>query len=201
MITLTDSKEGSALFGRTRRAILSLLFTRSDESFYLREIVRLTNAGLGPVQRELKVLYDAGIIERQKAGKQVYFKANRNSPIFPELKSLIIKTVGVADIICSALSPLAGKIWISFIYGSFAKGTEKRSSDVDIMVIGNISTKEVVKALNQAQQSLGREINPSVYSTKDFKQRMETGNPFINRVIAEHKIMLIGNEKDLTKLG
>lgn len=201
MVTVTDSREGSALFGRTRRLILSLLFSRSDESFYLREIVRLTGAGLGPVQRELKLLADAGIIERRKTGKQVYFKANRNSPVFPDLKTLIIKTVGVGDIISSALSPLANGISFSFIYGSFAKGTEKSTSDIDVMVVGSVSTKEVVKALSQARHKLGRELNPSVYSTDDFINRYKAGNAFINRIISEPKIMLMGNEEDIRKLG
>ncbi len=201
MVTCTESREGSALFGQTRRAILSLLYMRSDESFYLREIVRLTGAGTGPVQRELKVLTDAGIVERQKRGKQVFFKANSKSPVFPELKSLIIKTVGLVDVIRTALLQLAVKIQVSFIYGSFAKGTERHSSDVDIMVIGDVGTREVVKVLSQAQRSLGREINPSVYSPADFKNRLESGHPFISRVIEEPKIMLIGNESDVTKLG
>ena len=167
MVTFTKTSEGTILFGKTRRAVLSLLFTHLGESFYLRQIVRLTNMGLGPVQRELKTLTDAGIINREKSGNQVYFNANEKSPIYSELKTIIVKTSGVADVISKSLAPLAEKIKLAFIYGSFAKGGEGRRSDIDILIVGDASLREVVAALHKAHDILMREINPVTFSEKE----------------------------------
>src|SRR4030042_3775094 len=108
------------LLGRTRGAILALLFSHVEETFYLRQIVRASGYGLGTVQRELKLLTDAGIIRRTVHGRQVYFQANSDSPIFPEIKSLVAKTCGIGETLRNALSPMAGLIKIAFIYGSVA---------------------------------------------------------------------------------
>ena len=124
-----------ALFGKASRAILSLLFTRTDEQLYLRQIVRSCGTGHGATQRALKSLSDAGIITRRPQGRQVYFQANAACPVFKELKGIIVKTVGVADVLRAALAPLAEHIRVAFVYGSFAAGREKRGSDVDVMVV------------------------------------------------------------------
>ena len=101
---------GATLFGKTRRAVLALLYSHPDESFYLRQIARVTGAGMGSLQRELKQLSEAGIIQRSEIGRQAFFKANSDSPVFSELRNLIIKTFGVADVLRAALSPLANTI-------------------------------------------------------------------------------------------
>lgn len=120
----TESKPSTALFGKTRRAVLSLLYGRADEEFYIRYILRSVSVGHRSVQRELKRLAEAGILRRTARGRQVYYQANRDSPIFPELKSLITKTAGVGDILLNALAPLAERIKIAFIFGSVARGEE-----------------------------------------------------------------------------
>jgi len=187
----------SALFPKTRKAILSALFTEPDREFYLREIIRLVNAGQGAVERELRSLHKSGLILRQKKGNQVFFKANPDSPIFNELKSIIIKTAGVGDIIKSSLIPVADKINCAFIYGSFAKGTERPSSDIDLMVIGSVSLREIVRAVTPAQKQLNREINPSVMSRSEFITRQKKRDSYIADVIKSDKIMLIGDRNEL----
>lgn len=188
-------------FSRTRRAILSLLFGHSDESFYLRQIVRASGYGLGPVQRELKLLTDAGIIRRAARGRQVYFQANSDSPIFPEIKSLITKTVGVGDSIRNALAPIANGIKIAFIYGSVARGEEKQRSDIDLLIVGGVSFSDVVVALQTAQRILGREINPTVYSSTEFRTKLRKSHHFLTSVINGPKIYLIGDENELGRLA
>jgi predicted nucleotidyltransferase len=199
---VTASHQGVfSLFGKTRRSVLALLFTHVDRSFYLREIVRLTGEGVGPVQREMKTLAEAGIVTRRKDGHQVYYEANRRSPIFPELKSLIIKTFGVGDMLREALAPLADKIQFAFIYGSFARGEEKSTSDVDVMVVGEVSLKELVSAFRHAQRLLAREINPSVYSPREFRDKLRAGHHFVTRVVGDPIIMLYGGQNDIRGLG
>ncbi len=188
------------LFGKTRRLILALLYTRSDEQFYLRRIVRETGAGLGPVQRELMHLTNAGIVTQQHMDKHVYYQANHNCPIYHELKGIVLKTAGLADILRFALEPLSDRIKASFIYGSFASGNENRQSDVDLIVVGTVSFAEISAALAAAQEKLQREINFAVYSMDEFKRRLKIKDHFIKSLMENPKISIISNDDELTRL-
>jgi predicted nucleotidyltransferase len=203
MKTSAGKDLSSLLFGKTktRRAILSLLYGHTEESYYLRQIVRTTGCGLGPIQRELKQLTETGLIRRSESGHQVYYQANPASPVFKELKSLITKTVGVADTLRNALAPLAGRISLAFIYGSIAWGEEKRQSDIDMLVVGSTSFSELVKILRDAQETLGREINPTVYPIEEFCSRIAEGHYFIQDVLSGEKIFVIGDEHELKRLA
>jgi len=202
MVTSAKSdRKISILFGKVRRAILSVLFGHTDEAFYLRQLVRTTGFGLGPVQRELKQLTEAGIIRRTVSGRQVYFQANPDSPIFPELKSLIVKTGGLGDTLSNALTPMAGQIKVAFIYGSIARGEEGPRSDIDLIVVGNVAFADVVANLQAAQKSIGREVNPTVYPPDEFKAKMRANHYFLASVLKGPKIYLIGDKNELRKLA
>ena len=188
------------LFGKTRRLILALLYTHSDEQFYLRRIVRETGAGLGPAQRELNQLTSSGIVTKQHSDRLVYYKANQNCPIYHELKSIILKTAGLADIFRSALEPLSDKIKAAFIYGSFASGSESRQSDVDLIVLGPVLFAEISAALAAAQEKLQREINFAVYSTDEFKRRLKAQDHFVKSIMENPRISVIGNTDELARL-
>jgi uncharacterized protein len=174
----SDSNLSTALFGRTRRAILAQLYGHPDEAYYLRQLVRSAGPGLGAVQREDARLAGAGIIQRTARGRQVYYQANPACPLFGELKSLVVKTTGVGDVLREALAPLAGRIRVAFIYGSVARTEQRSGSDVDLMVIGDVSFGDVVSALETAQKTLGREINPTVYSPAEFRPKITVDYPF-----------------------
>ncbi len=191
-----------ALFGQTRRAVLALLFGRGGDSFYLREIVRLTGAGMGAVQRELHQLVESGLVDRRKHGKQVYFSANSRSPVFQELVSLLAKTAGLAGVLRESLAPLAKqkKIILAFIYGSVATATQRAESDVYLLVIGDATLRDVIPALQPAQERLAREINPTVYSVTEFKDQLRHRGHFVSRILDRPKIMLIGSEDELSDL-
>ncbi|MBN2107901.1 MAG: nucleotidyltransferase domain-containing protein [Deltaproteobacteria bacterium] len=191
----------ATLFGKTRRAVLSLLYTHADESFYLREITRSAGAGLGAVQRELQSLYRAGIVTRAVSGRQVYYKANTQCPVFSELKALILKTAGAGDVLKTALAPLADRITIAFIYGSVAAGTENRESDIDLMVVGRATFAEIVAVVQKAQQVLGREVNPSVYPEAEFKAKLASDNHFLTSVVKTTLLFLIGGKRELARLA
>lgn len=192
-----------ALFGSTRRNVLALLFGNPDSEFYLRQIVRQTGTGVGAVQRELATLADAGLIVRSPDGNQVYFRANRESPVFEELRSLVAKTMGVADVLRTALLELdIGKaIRYAFIFGSVATGSQITSSDVDLMIVGPMKLSDLVPALRSAGRSLDREVNVSVFTFDDVHAKAEANQHFITRVLEQPKIMLIGDEDDLARLG
>jgi DNA-binding transcriptional ArsR family regulator len=192
---------GSSLFGKTRRAVLSALYTHPDESFYLREIVRATNAGMGAVQREVKQLLEAGIIQREVRGNQVYYRADKNCPIFKELKNMMIKTAGIGDVLKAGLQELSDRIAVAFVYGSAADGSIQRDSDIDIMIIGNVTFGDVTSALGPAQDILSREINPSVYSLEEFREKVAAGHHFLKSVLASDKFFLIGEADELEKLA
>lgn len=198
--TIEHSKLSKTLFGKTRRAVLSLLYSHTDESFYLRQLVRITGIGVGAMQRELKQLTDSGIIRRLQIGRQIFFQANTDCPVFKELRDLVIKTIGFGDVLRSALVPLAERIQLAFIYGSLARGEETRGSDLDVLVVGDITFAEVVSAISPLQETLSREINPSVYPLDEFRSKVSEGQHFISTVLEAPKIFVIGDNNELDKL-
>jgi len=189
------------LFGKTRRAVLSLLYSHVDEAFYLRQIVRVAGVGLGAVQRELKLLSDAEIIQRIVRGRQVYYQANPQCPVFEELKALVIKTVGIAAIVQAALAPLADRIRIAGIYGSIARSEEHRGSDVDLLVVGKVTFAEIVSALDQVQKTINREINPTVYPVDEFQSKLSVGHHFLSTIVEKPIFFLFGDKRELARLA
>jgi len=189
------------LFGKTRRAVLSLLYSHVDDAFYLRQIVRAAGVGVGAVQRELKELSDAGIIRRIVRGRQVYYQANPQCPVFEELKILVTKTVGIAGILQTALAPLADRIRVAAIYGSVARSEEHRGSDVDLLVVGKVKFAEIVSALDQAQKTINREINPTIYPAGQFRSKLLAGHHFLNTIMGKPILFLIGDERELARLA
>lgn len=196
-----SDKLSETLFGKTRRAVLSLLYGHIDDAFYLRQIVRTVGVGLGAVQRELKQLSDAGIIQRIVRGRQVYYQANRQCPVFGELKTLVMKTVGIAGVIQAALAPLADRIRIAAIYGSIARSEENKGSDVDLLVVGEATFAEVVSALGEAQNTINREINPTVYPIGEFQSKLSAGHHFLSTIVGKPMFFLIGDKRELARLA
>lgn len=195
----TASVLSSTLFGRTRGAVLSVLFGHVGESFYLRQLARHTSIALGPVQREIRQLVDAGLVAKRIAGGRTLYSANQKSPVFAEIKSLVTKTVGIHDVLSAALDPLRKKINLAFVYGSLARLSDTERSDVDLMVVGKVDFGTVVSKLSEAQKTLNREINPTVYSVNEFRDKVR-GN-FLKTVIVEKKLFIIGDENVLRELG
>lgn len=187
------------LFGRTRGAVLAVLFGHVGEAYYLRQLARMTGIALGPVQRELRQLVDAGLVNRKTLGTHTLYSANEASPVFTEMRSLVAKTVGIHDVLLAALEPLERKINLAFVYGSVARSRERQQSDIDLMIVGNVHFANVVERIADAQKTLNREINPTVYSVNEFKSKVR-GN-FLKTVLSEKKLFLIGDENVLRELG
>ena len=191
------------LFGTVRREVLVLLYGRPDESFYLREIQRAIGAGIGPVQRELRLLTDAGLVTREERGQHVYFSANRMAPIFTELQAIIEKTAGAAEVLRPSLGSLfaAGRVEAAFVYGSVAEGKQTAASDVDVFVLGDATLAEVVPGVRKAESRLGRDVNPSIYSRKELRAKLKAGSPFLRRVLKGPKLMIVGDRNVVERLA
>jgi len=189
------------LFSKTRRAVLFLLYSHVDDTYYLRQIVRAAGVGLGTVQRELKQLSDAGIIRRIVRGHQVFYQANPQCPVFAELKNLVLKTVGVGAALQAALRPLGDRIDVALIYGSIARSEEHRDSDVDVLVVGKVTFAELVSLLSEAEKTVGREINPTVYPPSEFRSKLAAGHHFLNSILRGPMFFLIGDKRELARLA
>ena len=184
-----NNNPGTVLFGKSRRAILTLLYGHVDEEFYLRQIVRNTGLGIGPVQRELKQLADSSILQRRIHGHQVYYQANPETPIFEELKNIVRKTFGVADILKQALIPGGDRIKVAFIFGSTARSADDKRSDIDLMVIGDVGFTEIASDLYEVQETLGREVNPKIYSKEEWMQMKNRKDAFIKEILAKPRLI------------
>lgn len=192
---------GTLFFGAYRRHVLALLLLHPDESFHLRELARVTNTQPGTLRRELTQLAEAGVLSRERVGNLVRYKANTDCPIYDELRGILKKTAGVADVLRDSLAPLTDKIAVAFVYGSVASGTERRSSDIDVMIVGSASFEEVVGALHASQKELRREINPTVFSMAEFRKKAAEKGSFVARVLREPKLFIQGTEHDVRKLA
>ncbi len=189
------------LFGQIRSGILALLYGHPDQSFYLRQIARHIGASTGAVQRDITQLSKAGLINRIPLGSQVFYQANSDNPIFAEMRGLVTKTVGAHDSLLFLLAPYARKIKVAFVYGSVARHEETAQSDVDLMIIGSITLEELLPAFEKAQSLLTREVNATVYSPKEFRSKVDGGNHFLQSVLKDKKLFLIGSEDELGKVG
>jgi predicted nucleotidyltransferase len=196
----TGAGIGAALFGAVRRRVLGLLFRDYERDFYQREIVESVGCGSGAVQRELKQLADAGLITRTERGRMVFYQANRESPVFDELRGLVMKTIGLAEVLREALEPVRDRIAVAFIYGSMAAGTDDALSDVDLMIIGDLTLWEHTGAFTAAQSELGREINSVYWSPAELRQKLDGGEHFATTVIDGQKIFLAGSDDELRGL-
>jgi predicted nucleotidyltransferase len=192
---------GSTLFGKTRRAVLALTYGRPEESFHLRRIARFAATGQGVLQRELQQLTAVGLLTRRVSGRQTYYQADRACPIFEELRSVVTKTAGLSDVLRDALVPLGERVTVAFVFGSFAQGTQRAGSDVDVLVVGQVTFGELTEALAPVQERLSREVNPTVYPRREFQEKVRARQHFVTRVLASPKLFLVGNERELEQLA
>ncbi|MEW5881007.1 MAG: MarR family transcriptional regulator [Pseudomonadota bacterium] len=187
------------LLGASRAAILAALYLRPEESMHVRELARVTGVSPGTLHRELRALADLGLLTRREVGRQVFYAANRSSPVFEEVSGLLRKTAGLADVLRASLAPLADRLRAAFVYGSMAAGTAGPRSDIDVMAIGSADFADVVKALHPAQASLAREINPTVMTPAEFNARRRARDGFVQSLVKGPKIWLIGDDDDLAE--
>ncbi len=188
------------MFSPYRRQLLARLLLRPDEQFHVRELERMTGISAGSLHRELKAMAESGLLLREKVGNQVFYRADTQCTIYEELAAIFRKTMGMASLLHSALSGLAGKIQVAFVFGSMASGQQKAGSDIDVCVLGNVKLLEVVKASSFVQETLRREINLVVMTAKKFAEQSAKQDRFVTRVLSEPKVFVMGGEVELAKL-
>lgn len=190
----------AALLSPTRQGILTALFLRPDKERYLSELAASLGTGPSSLQREVDALVRAGILIKRVDGRRSYFKANEDSPIFPELRGLIEKTSGIVPRLNETLEKTKG-LKIAFVYGSLARGEETAQSDVDLMLLGDVSTMELSPKLRSVELAVGRQINPTVFSLDEFAGKVAEKNHFLRTVLKNKKIMLAGTEHELEEIA
>ena len=184
-----------ALFPKVRQRVLAVLFGTPDRSFYANEVIALAHSGKGAVQRELAGLSEAGLLTVSRQGNQKHYQANAAAPVFAELRGLVLKTMGLADVLRAALAPLGNEISIAFVFGSIAKQTDTAQSDVDLLVVSDsLGYADLFAALEDATRTLGRTINPAIYTQAEFAARLQGDNAFVHRAMQQPKIWLKGQE-------
>lgn len=187
-----------ALFSKGQQRVLGVFFSNPERDFYASEIAEREQTGRGALQRELDRLTQSGLVTVSLRGRQKLYRANPDSPIFAELRSIVQKTVGVVEVVRRALFPYPDQISSAFIYGSVAKGTDTAASDVDLMVISDqLSYSELYEILSEAERTLGRKINPTLYSRSEFRARLADNNHFLKRVMEQTIVMVVGKRDDL----
>ena len=184
-----------ALFSGLQQRLLAVLFGQPDRSFYGNELLRLTGTGRGALQRELEKLVSADLVTITPVGNQKHYQANAAAPIFAELRGIVMKTLGLADVLRTALNAVSDRIELAFVFGSVAKGTDIATSDIDLMVVTETLTyADLFEGLAAAEQVLGRKVNPTLYTSAALAEKVRTENSFVLRVLSQPKIFLIGTE-------
>ena len=184
------------LSSKIRAEIFRMLFGLSDESLHMREIERRSGFAIGTIQTELKKLLKLDLVKKRRDGNRLYFTANRDHPLYPEIHNLVLKTVGLAEYIKAALEKSA-EINLAFVFGSLADNRENAESDVDLMVIGELGLKKLIGLLSGVSEQIGREINPHILSSSEFSNRVAEKDHFISRVMESPRIFITGDENDL----
>lgn len=188
-----------ALLPQTRQGILAATLMQPEKAWYVSELARRMKVPPSSLQRELSNLTDAGILIRRKEGQMAYYQANRDAPVFPDLRGLLLKTAGVVDVIADALAPVRKKVRMAFVYGSLASGEERSDSDADLMVVGNLAPADLALPLRRATSLLGRPINPTVYAPAEFEAKRKSKDHFLTVVLDKPRLMVIDDGYELER--
>jgi DNA-binding transcriptional ArsR family regulator len=190
-----------ALLPKTRQGILAATLVQPEKAWYASELARRMGVPASSLQRELQDLSEAGILKTHRQGRMAYYQANTDSPVYPDLRGLLLKTAGLVDVLAHALKPLAAKLRTAFVYGSIAIGREQSDSDIDLMIVGQVSPTEFAVPLRRARELLGREINPTVYTSAEFDKKRAANDHFLKQVLDKPKLFVLGHKDELGKVA
>jgi len=198
---MRKSRSLDALLPKTRQGILAATLVQPKKAWYVSELARRLGVPSSSLQRELQDLTDASILKTHRQGRMAYYQANVDSPLFSDLRGLLLKTAGLADVLMDALKPVASKLRVVFVYGSIASGGEQADSDIDLMAVGTVSPMELALPLRHAHELLGRAINPTFYSPTEFEKKQKAKDHFLTQVLDKPKLFVIGNQDELGKIA
>jgi DNA-binding transcriptional ArsR family regulator len=186
-----------ALLPKTRQGILAAMLVQPEKAWYVSELARRMSVPSSSLQRELQDLTEAGILKGHRQGRMAYYQANADSPLFADLRGLMLKTAGLVDVLAEALKPLTAKLRVVFVYGSIASSKEQSDSDIDLMVVGSVAPAELALPLRHARELLGRDINPTSYTLAEFNKKRAAKDHFLTRVLDKPKLFVIGSKNEL----
>jgi predicted nucleotidyltransferase len=189
-----------ALFPTIRGKVLTATLTQPEKWWYLSELAQFLGTSPSSLQRELKALVDGGILETRREGTRAYFKADKRSPVFPELRRLIDKTAGIVPTLQAILRPFEGRIACAFVYGSVARSDEHAASDIDLLVAGDVGLADLTPALRKAEARLGREVNVTSYSAAEFRKKAAAKDHFLSEILRGQKLFVKGDQRDVDDL-
>ena len=199
-ITTQSNSLAELLSSKVKAELFRLLFGLKAERLHLRELERRSGLAVATVQQELRRLSRLGLVEAQPDGNRTYYVAREDHPLYPEIRGLVLKTSGLVDLLRNPLKK-EKNIGIAFVFGSFAHSRERAHSDVDLVVIGGVGLRQLMKLLSGVSEKIGREINPHVFTPREFRRRKRTGDHFVKSVLAEPRIFIIGDEHELGAVG
>jgi predicted nucleotidyltransferase len=185
---------------KIRSEIFRLLFGISNEPLHMREIERRSGLSIGTIQQELKKLVRLELVKTRRDGNRLYYEANKEHPLYPDIRNLVLKTAGLSEVIRRTLKPNPS-IKIAFIFGSIARQEEKGKSDVDLMVLGEIGLRQLTGLLSGVSEQIGREINPYAMNIKEFLKRKSAKDHFLTQVLESPKIFIVGTENELAAMA
>lgn len=198
--SIGDSGWSGLFASRTLARLLTVFASHPDATYYQRELAELAGSGLYPVQRELARLTRAGLIERTPRGNRVYYRANVRHAAFGDLKPLVLKTFGLGDALRAALAPLAARVYVALVFGSLARGEETSDSDIDLLLVGTVTSREAAAAIGPVGRAFGREANLAVYPPQEFRRKAGEGHRFVTEILGSDRIFLIGDADELGRL-
>jgi predicted nucleotidyltransferase len=187
------------LSSRARAEIFRLLFSGTGEELHVREIERRSGLNDSTLRQELRKLTRLDVVRSRRDSNRVYYRAKTENPLYPEIRNLVLKTSGLADILKSALADK--RIRVAFVFGSVARGEEKAGSDVDLMVIGQLGLRDLSGLLSGVEEKIGREVNPYVLQEAEFRKRVRTKEHFVSQVMESPKLFIIGSQHELEAMG
>ena len=187
------------LSSRARAEIFRLLLSGTGEELHVREIERRSGLNDSTLRQELRKLVRLDLVQSRRDSNRVYYRAKTESPLYPEIRNLVLKTSGLSDVLKFALTDK--RIRVAFVFGSIARGDEKAGSDVDLMVIGQLGLRDLSRLLSGIEEKIGREVNPHVLRQEEFKKRVRAREHFVSSVMETPKIFIIGSQRELEAVG
>jgi predicted nucleotidyltransferase len=190
---------GSGLLAPMQERILTLMLLRPERQWYRSELARALDLPASSLQRPLASLCESQVLVTRRDGNRLYYQANAQNPVFPELRGLLAKTSGLVGVLRGSLEPLASRVTVALVFGSIASGEEVSASDVDLLVVGTVGLRDLAAPLRSAAAHLGREVNPIVYSEAEFAAKLRAGNRFLAAVLDKPRLYVVGTEDDVRR--
>ncbi len=190
------AKLSDLIISKVRVKLLKIFLGNVRGLYYVRELTRMTKEEINAIRRELENLLKVGLLQSEKRGNRLYYSVKTNYHLYPELVALVTKSTGVGKIVTKSRNKL-GFVKYLFVTQKLARGLERKSEDVDLLIVGKIIMPQVAVLTKSIEKLLNTEINYSCMTEDEFNYRKSHQDPFITKVLLQPKVRLIGDEINL----